>query len=335
MTCSPSLEWLSREYHDLNGNHIEVLETPPTALEFARSVKISRPIVIKTSAREWSNDFLISEMGSRLISVAATPNGRADAVTRGPDGKLYFVEPAVEKITMESLLANLSAEAMPDLSDAGTYYLQSQNGNVYSTRFFEGQDDPSEFEALRLYIPSEVKWCTEALDRAPDAVNLWIGDGSSVSSIHSDPYENIYTVVRGQKHFLLLPPTDGYCLHERFYPHATYARKPHDSELIVQPSSKDTPPVRWASLLQGRLPPEAHPIHVTLSENETLYIPVGWYHQVEQAGITIAINWWYDTEMRGMNWVMLSYLRAIKEVPNTDEHEENEGMDKIRRNPLS
>lgn len=27
-----------------------------------------------------------------------------------------------------------------------------------------------------------------------------------------DPYENIYTVVRGEKHFTLLPPSDGWCL---------------------------------------------------------------------------------------------------------------------------
>lgn len=27
-----------------------------------------------------------------------------------------------------------------------------------------------------------------------------------------DPYENIYTVVRGAKHFTLFPPTEGWCL---------------------------------------------------------------------------------------------------------------------------
>lgn len=65
-------------------------------------------------------------------------------------------------------------------------------------------------------------------DRQPDAVNLWIGNGRSVTSIHNgqcrqcqslilysdrtDPYENIYTVVRGAKHFTLLPPSEGWCL---------------------------------------------------------------------------------------------------------------------------
>jgi jumonji domain-containing protein 7 len=62
----------------------------------------------------------------------------------------------------------------------------------------------------------------------PDAVNLWIGDDKSVTTIHSgeylspsrnhimtmfeDPYENIYQVIRGRKLFTLLPPTDSWAL---------------------------------------------------------------------------------------------------------------------------
>lgn len=49
-------------------------------------------------------------------------------------------------------------------------------------------------------------------DRSSEAVNVWIGNGASVTSIHSDPYENIYTVIRGEKHFTLFPPTEGWCL---------------------------------------------------------------------------------------------------------------------------
>jgi len=27
-------------------------------------------------------------------------------------------------------------------------------------------------------------------------------------------------------------------------------------------------------------------------------------------GICIALNWWYDIEMRGMHWVWLNFLRG-------------------------
>lgn len=67
------------------------------------------------------------------------------------------------------------------------------------------------------------------------------------------------------------------------------------------------------------LPPEVHPIHITLSAGETLYLPAGWWHHVRQGdGLdnvfiedkTIAVNWWYDTEGKGMSWVWSSFLRG-------------------------
>ncbi|KAF7355320.1 JmjC domain-containing protein 7 [Mycena sanguinolenta] len=319
---------LSSEYHDLNGDHIDVLEQPPTALEFSRLVHISRPVLIRgmqiPSVQFWDDEYLAATLGETEISVAVTPNGRADAVTQSPDGKLYFVEPHVESMKMSELLSKLSPEA----GDPNIYYLQSQNGNVYSSRFFEGVHDPSEFELLRHDIPSEIPWCSEGLGKSPDAVNLWIGSIHSVTSIHTDPYENIYTVVRGSKHFTLLPPTDGWCLKgatvtaaldyplmhflERMYPHGTWTRKSPEEPLTLMPSP-NVPPIRWSSVadpdLPGNLPPEAHPIQITIDAGETLYLPPGWWHHVRQSDNTIALNWWYDMEMRGMSWVFLSFLR--------------------------
>ena len=45
------------------------------------------------------------------------------------------------------------------------HYLQSQNGNMFTSRYFDmsGEDDPTEFEPLREYVPSEVPWCSSAL----------------------------------------------------------------------------------------------------------------------------------------------------------------------------
>lgn len=206
---------------DLNGDHIDILEGTPTALEFARIVQISRPVLIKSHLKTHSpsleTDMAICpripgiqlQMVERLsdqqdglppnicgchsqwvrvstFSSCTNPTNtrkrRADAITLGPNGKLYFAEPAVEKMTMKSLLDNLSDDKASDgdgavcarlplrtfpahstRQAAEKYYLQSQNGNVYSSRFFNGQDDSSEFETLRQDIPSDVKWCTEAL----------------------------------------------------------------------------------------------------------------------------------------------------------------------------
>lgn len=101
---------------------------------------------------------------------------------------------------------------------------------------------------------------------------------------------------------------------ERLYPHGVYTRTDATPELYLLPSC-EAPPVRWSSIpnpdLPGALPPEAHPIHITLAAGDTLYLPVGWWHFVRQSGdVTIALNWWYDAELQGINWVWLNMLRG-------------------------
>ncbi|XP_006460104.1 hypothetical protein AGABI2DRAFT_117066 [Agaricus bisporus var. bisporus H97] len=301
-------QWISDEYRGyLNGNHIQILDQPPSSLEFSRLIHIARPVIIKAT-RKWTNEYLVQKMGDQQISVAITPNGRADAITRGADNELYFVEPQIEQMTIHNLLSKLVGQDAP----SDIHYLQSQNGNLYSSDYFTDGNSVSEYEHLREDVPDEVPWCTEALGRRPDAVNLWIGEGKSTTSIHSDPYENIYTVVKGEKRFTLLPPSDGWCLKERFYPHAKFGRS-SSQPLEVIPST-DVPPVRWSSItdpsIPGSLPANIKPLHVCLKRGETLYLPAGWWHYVQQGKeMTIAINWWYDMEMRGVHWVFLNLLR--------------------------
>ncbi|KAG6817412.1 hypothetical protein H0H87_009057 [Tephrocybe sp. NHM501043] len=151
-------------------------------------------------------------MTSHDASLLWISNEYYDAVTPGPEDQLYFVEPLVEKLSMTDFLANISSGSKSGEGDIR--YLQSQNGNLYSSDYFEGAESFSEFQPLRTDVPSDIPFCTEALGRTPDAVNLWIGDGRSITN----PYENIYTVLRGAKHFTLLPPTEGWCLKGKFEP---------------------------------------------------------------------------------------------------------------------
>ncbi|KAI0045304.1 Clavaminate synthase-like protein [Auriscalpium vulgare] len=322
----PLLEWISAEYHGMNGGHYETLNSSPSAVEFSRICHISRPVLVKgysvPTDQRWSDSYLSTAMSDRPVSVAVTPNGYADAVTAGPHGKKYFAEPHIQQMTMSSLLARLNGIHEDQEKRDEAYYLQSQNGNLFSSAFFDehsGEVDLSEFMPLREDVPSEISWCSEALGRHPDAVNLWIGNNRSVTSIHSDSYENIYHVVRGRKVFTLLPPTEGWCLEERLYPHATYVRSDPDAPLALSPSP-DVAPVRWSSIQhpdrRGALPSQAHPISITVSAGETLYLPAGWWHHVKQSSeITIALNWWYDIEPRGMAWVWLNLLRGGDDVP--------------------
>jgi len=69
------------------------------------------------------------------------------------------------------------------------------------------------------------------------------------------------------------------------------------------------------------LPEEVQPLYVSISAGDTLYLPAGWWHYVEQSRDepTIALNWWYDMEMRGMSWVILHFLRGEAEPVESDE----------------
>ncbi|KAH9482667.1 Bifunctional peptidase and (3S)-lysyl hydroxylase Jmjd7 [Psilocybe cubensis] len=313
-------KFISNEYRDLNGTGIEILDHPPSAIEFSRVIHISRPTIIKgfrfPALDLWTDEYLTKKMKENPISIATTPNGLADSICRASDGRLYFVEPFIEKMTMQQLLFKLGSKTTSPKPEI--YYLQSQNGNLFSSSSFDSEsneatDNNSEFFPLLSDVPKEVPWCSEALGQHPDAVNLWIGNEQSITSIHSDPYENIYTVVRGEKHFVLLPPSDSWCLKERYYPHATYTRTSSSEALEILPSTEDIPQVRWSSILDpdspNAFPSEITPIRVTLKAGESLYLPVGWWHYVRQSGLTIALNWWYDAEMRGMSWTLLNFLR--------------------------
>lgn len=49
------------------------------------------------------------------------------------------------------------------LDQSEVCYLQSQNGNLYTSKYFEAQDDSSEFAPLREDVLSEISWSSEAL----------------------------------------------------------------------------------------------------------------------------------------------------------------------------
>ena len=81
----------------MNGSHFVTLDAPPTPVEFARLVQISRPVLINGTwypfrrnttvsrtqraghtvpgTNRWSNDYLSRTMSDRLVSVAVTPDG--------------------------------------------------------------------------------------------------------------------------------------------------------------------------------------------------------------------------------------------------------------------
>uniref|UniRef100_A0A0K6S7S3 JmjC domain-containing protein n=1 Tax=Chromera velia CCMP2878 TaxID=1169474 RepID=A0A0K6S7S3_9ALVE len=82
----------------------------------------------------------------------------------------------------------------------------------------------TELGPLAEELPEALGFGLDAFGNLPEAVNLWVGGRRAISSCHKDHYENLYAVVRGEKHFVLFPPADGGFLGERSLPPASFLR---------------------------------------------------------------------------------------------------------------
>lgn len=298
-----------KEYQDINGKHIHTYHTPPTPLQFLREcVHPNRPAVIKSAIEHWparslwSNNYLRTKLADTTVTVAVTPDGYADAVTYDPiTHKEYFVMPYEKKMQFNDFLDVIEGKQPSD--DA--HYISLQNGSLLQ-----------EYKPLEKDVDSEIGWCSEALGKSPDAVNFWFGDSKSVTSLHKDPYENCYAVVRGQKSFILYPPSEYYCMHESIYQNAVY--EPNDRhKLELVPLESTTPWIPVNSLTPDYIKyprfRRAMPITLTLEEGDMLYLPALWFHQVMQQGEegVIAINYWYDMDYSNMLYPTMAFYRKL------------------------
>ena len=229
------------------------------------------------------------------VTVAITPNGRADAVhdvaTDSTDGHWlpHFVLPLEKQMPMTDFLLHLKQphfQARPSSKHPDSrfhqsvMYIQQQNGNF-----------TSHFPMLADDVDGDLSWASEAFGAKPDAVNLWIGNEQSVTSFHKDHYENLYAVVTGEKIFTLLPPSDAYRMHLAHYPLAACIETP--TGLKVQSVQEDQS-IHWCPVedlstspcnleYQQKFPAYfdpslPQPIRVTVKAGEVLYLPSLWWH---------------------------------------------------------
>lgn len=148
------------------------------------------------SSRSWTQQTLIEHLKEK-VEVAATPDGRADALCVAA-GEKVFLQPANVYMTIDELLQKLCRpSSLPQAGPQPVYYLQSQNSNLTTTSLSPLLDD----------LPSNITFAKEVLGE-PEAVNIWIGTEQSVTSTHRDPYENLYVVLKGKKDFTLWAPVE-------------------------------------------------------------------------------------------------------------------------------
>ncbi|GAO50341.1 hypothetical protein G7K_4469-t1 [Saitoella complicata NRRL Y-17804] len=279
----------------------------PSATEFAKIVSRNRPVVITgvleewPARRNWSLSNLRQKVGHTMVDVAETPSGNADSVVGD-----HFVQPYVSVQPLNSVFDWLESRHKGS-REGNVKYVQTQNGNL-ATEFSTLQHDVLEFD-----------WAKEVFGSAADAANIWIGNSESVTSLHKDPYENLYCQIAGVKTFTLIPPWEFYCLDERLLPTATYQPVANDKLAVVP----DSPPLSIPWLCVDPTAPEqsptfsefCRPLRVDLQPGEVLYLPALWFHHVgqrsDEEGKVIAVNWWYDMCYSQPLYAQFNFMKAI------------------------
>ncbi|XP_064421152.1 bifunctional peptidase and (3S)-lysyl hydroxylase JMJD7 isoform X2 [Latimeria chalumnae] len=272
---------IAKEARELYLNElVPYLEHPPSALEFYREwLCPNKPCIIRNAFNhwpalsKWTPAYLRKVVGSQCVSVAVTPNGYADAVYRD-----RFVMPEERRMAFSSILDILERK----VKSHGVFYVQKQCSNL-----------TEELPELMEDLEAEIPWMSEALGKRPDAVNFWLGESAAITSLHKDHYENLYCVISGEKHFLLLPPTDrAFLPYELYQPAMYHVNEDGSFEVIDEENAEKVP---WIPL--DPLNPDlerypdyanARPLHCTVKAGEMLYLPSLWFHHVQQSHGCIA-----------------------------------------------
>ncbi|KAK7403938.1 hypothetical protein QQX98_010269 [Neonectria punicea] len=265
-------------YNELNSHVVEELVDEPSPLEFMRFVARNTPFVVRGGAsswkacQEWNSAYLLSALKKQPVNVAVTPYGNADAPTTHPDhDSPVFAKPHYEDQPFDQFLEYVVRhETDPDFPlDAEVRYAQTQNDNLrdeYITLFSDVQKD--------------IPFARIALDKAPDAVNLWIGNSKSVTALHKDNYENIYVQVLGRKHFVLFPSLCHPFVNEKPLRPATYSRAEQGLVLEMDADDEAVPFATWdpdsPSCNETIFSDVAQPLRVTLNPGDMLYLPAMW-----------------------------------------------------------
>ncbi|XP_064783882.1 bifunctional peptidase and (3S)-lysyl hydroxylase JMJD7 isoform X2 [Oncorhynchus masou masou] len=143
---------------------VPCLEQPLSPLEFYREwIGPNKPCVIRNAfghwpaLSKWNPSHLREVVGSKVISVAVTPNGYADAVNRD-----RFVMPEERLMTFSSLLDVVEGK----VESRGVFYIQKQCSNL-----------TEELPELTGDVEAHIPWMSEALEHYQPAVYRQREDG--------------------------------------------------------------------------------------------------------------------------------------------------------------
>ncbi|KAL2323514.1 hypothetical protein Fmac_027893 [Flemingia macrophylla] len=133
------------------------------------------------------------------------------------------------------------------------------------------------------------------------SINLWMNNAQARSSTHYDPHHNLLCIVSGCKQVVLWPPSASPSL----YPMPIYGEASNHSAVTLENPDYSIYPRAECSMEFAQ--------KVVLQAGDALFIPEGWFHQVDSDDLTIAINFWWRSNMMSsmLEHMDAYYLRRI------------------------
>jgi jumonji domain-containing protein 7 len=179
------------------GHEVDVLEQP-SALDFMRqAVCCYRPVILRGLMRDWpamqrwNMDYLEEKMNGVPITVNLTPDGLADAVKSVvlPTEEDEDIEKQVFTYPYERSMSFAAFQGLMSdpREDDAVAYLSEQNDNLR-------QKFPSIVNDVPVFLPIAAEAFSNC---ATEAINLWIGDERSVTSLHKDHFEVLLCMFNG------------------------------------------------------------------------------------------------------------------------------------------
>jgi len=219
------------------------------------------PVIISDALQDWPL-FKLSREES-LVHFA-----QLQGITRHGDyvKKTFSTERDFRSTSMAEFIASLDAPATQNADGEPPAYM---GNNILPAQLMEQIKYPPYFDPS-LFIPPRI----------------WIGPKGTLTPLHRDDTDNLFAQVWGQKTFTLAAPHHREAL-------GTWSTAPQGG-LDGCDFNPDAPDYQ-------RFPKAAAVtfMRVTLEAGDLLFLPEGWFHQVESVSTSLSVNFWVNS---GRGW---------------------------------
>lgn len=219
------------------------------------------PLVISDALQDW-NLFKMSREES-LAHFA-----QLQGITRHGDyvKKTFSTERDFRSTSMADFIASLDQPASKASSGEPPAYM---GNNILPAQLMEQISYPAYFDRQQYIAP-----------------RIWIGPKGTLTPLHRDDTDNMFAQVWGQKAFTLAAPHHREAL-------GTWSTSPKGG-LDGCDFNPDAPDYqRFPDARDVRF------LRVVLQAGDLLFLPEGWFHQVESQTTSLSVNFWVDS---GRGW---------------------------------